>query len=268
MRCKWRKRFAKAGTNVLQRVTSRLINYSSHSSALTMERPIEKASRTDPLLSKVILYTRRGWPSSFSDALKPYFHRRYELTVEENCLLWGTRVIIPSALQSVILEDLHRDHPGVVRMKSLARSYVWWPNLDKEIEWSVKQCDHCLAVKGSPPKAPLHPWIWPTRPWQRVHLDFAGLFCNKMFLISVDAHSKWPEVIEMSKTTSTRTIAELRKLFASYGLPEQIVTDNGPQFTSDEFSHFLKQNGVKGAGSRPRTNFCLVARDLYLRNYC
>ena len=169
----------------------------------------------------MILYTRRGWPSSFSDALKPYFHRRYELTVEENCLLWGTRVIIPSALQPVILEDLHRDHPGMVRMKSLARSYVWWPNLDKEIEWSVKQCDHCLAVKGSPPKAPLHPWIWPTRPWQRVHLDFAGPFCNKMFLISVDAHSKWPEVIEMSKTTSTRTIAELRKLFASYGLPEQ-----------------------------------------------
>ena len=104
-------------------------------------------------------------------------------------------------------------------------TYVRWPNLDKEIEWSVKQCDHCLAVKGNLPKAPLHPWIWPTRPWQRVHLDFAGPFCNKMFLISIDAHSKLPKVIE---TTATRTIAELRKLFASYCLPEQIVTDTGP----------------------------------------
>ena len=66
-----------------------------------------------------------------------------------------------------------------------------------------------------------------------------------MFLICVDAHSKWPEVIEMSKTTATRTIAELRKLFADNGLPEQIVTDNGPQFTSDEFSLFFRSNGVK-----------------------
>ena len=210
-------------------------------------KAIQKASRIDPVLSKVILYTRKGWPSTVRDVFKPYYHRRNELTVEEDCLLWGTRIIIPSALRSSILEDLHRDHPGVVRMKAMARSYLWWPKLDKEIEQCEKQCDHCQAVKGHPPSAPLHPWIWPDRPWQRVHLDFAGPFCEKMFLICVDAHSKWPEVIEMSKTTATRTIAELRKLFAANGLPEQniIVTDNGPQFTSDEFSLFLRSNGVK-----------------------
>ena len=208
-------------------------------------KTIQRASRTDPVLSKVILYTRKGWPSSVRDTLKPYFQRRHELTVEENCLLWGTRIVIPSALRSSVLEDLHRDHPGVVRMKALARSYLWWPKLDKEIESCAKRCDHCQAVKGRPPPAPLHPWIWPDRPWQRVHLDFAGPFCDKMFLICVDAHSKWPEVIEMSKTTANRTIVELRRLFSAYGLPEQIVTDNGPQFTSDEFSLFLRTNGVK-----------------------
>ena len=66
-----------------------------------------------------------------------------------------------------------------------------------------------------------------------------------MFLISVDAHSKWPEVVEMSNTSAQKTIDELRKLFAVYGLPEQIVTDNGPQFTANEFIHFLKENSVK-----------------------
>ena len=66
-----------------------------------------------------------------------------------------------------------------------------------------------------------------------------------MFFILVDAHSKWPEVIEMTSTTSQSTISVLRNLFASYGLPLQIVSDNGPQFTSAEFAKFLKMNGVK-----------------------
>lgn len=75
--------------------------------------------------------------------------------------------------------------------------------------------------------------------------DFAGPFCGRMFLLLVDAHSKWPEAIEMSSTTSDRTMYMLRNIFASYGLPEQLVTDNGPQFTSQEFAELMRQNGSK-----------------------
>ena len=92
---------------------------------------------------------------------------------------------------------------------------------------------------------PLHPWVWPSRPWQRIHVDFAGPFLGKSFLVVVDAHSKWPEVFEMSSTTALKTIATLRHLFAAYGLLEQLVSNNGPQFTSEEFQIFVKQNGVK-----------------------
>ena len=67
---------------------------------------------------------------------------------------------------------------------------------------------------------------------------------QNVFVI-VDAHSKWAEVIEMKSTTAAATITELRRLFATYGLPEQVVTDNGPQFSASEFSSFLKSNGVK-----------------------
>lgn len=78
-----------------------------------------------------------------------------------------------------------------------------------------------------------------------MHLDFAGLFLDRMFLVVIDAHSKWPEVVEMMSTTVHKTITELRKLFTRYGLPLQVVTDNGPQFIAHEFETFMKQNGIK-----------------------
>ena len=99
--------------------------------------------------------------------------------------------------------------------------------------------------------APLHPWLWPSKPWARIHLDFAGPFLGRMFLIVVDAHSKWPEVVEMSSTTTTNTIVVLRRLFSAYGLPEQMVSDNGPQFTSAEFADFCRVNGIKHIRTSP-----------------
>ena len=143
------------------------------------------------------------------------------------------------------MQELHNSHPGVTRMKSIARSYVWWPKIDHQIETLVKSCITCQSTRDMPPVAPLHPWVWPAKPWQRLHIDFAGPFLGKTFFILVDAHSKWPEIVEMKSTTSQQTIYVLRNLFATYGLPLQIVSDNGPQFTSAEFEHFLKMNGVK-----------------------
>ena len=87
-------------------------------------------------------------------------------------------------------------------MKSLARSYFWWPCLDKDIEHTAKSCKSCQSSKHAPPSAPLQPWTWPAKPWQRIHIDYAGPFLGRSFLVVVDAHSKWPEVFEMS-TTST-----------------------------------------------------------------
>ena len=212
---------------------------------------LRSMTRNDPLLSKVLQYTRKGWPSSVPAPLKPYFHRREELTLENDCVLWGIRVIVPKKLQDRVLEELHQSHIGIAKTKALARSHVWWPNLDSTIEAMVKSCSRCQAVQSSPAVSPLHPWAWPSRPWQRIHIDYAGPFLNKHFLVLVDAHSKWPEVIPMTTTTSSATIRELRRLFAAYGLPEQLVSDNGPQFVSDEFQEFLKKNRVKHLRSAP-----------------
>ena len=183
--------------------------------------------------------------------MRPFWNKRNELVVEEDCLMWGIRTVIPNKLRSVVLKELHSSHLGIVRMKMLSRSYFWWPKIDKDIESVVNLCSQCQVVQADPPVAPLHPWTWPKHPWERLHIDFAGPFMNKSFLVLVDAHSKWPEVVEMNTTTTEATIRVLRRLFSSYGLPKQIISDNGPQFTSVEFQTFMKENGIKHIRSSP-----------------
>ena len=97
----------------------------------------------------------------------------------------------------------------------------------------------------------LNPWLWPAKIWVRIYVDFAGQLYGKTYFIIVDAHSKWPEVFEMTSTTISKTIDILRQMFAAYGLPDQLVSDNGPQFSSEEFQFFVKHNGIKHSRTAP-----------------
>ena len=114
---------------------------------------------------------------------------------------------------------------------------MWWSGLDKDVKKQAKACLFCQEQKPNPPAAPLHTWQWPTTPWKRIYIDFASPFLGKMFLIVVDAHSKWPEVILMSTTTSTKTIETLQAIFARYGLPEQGLGKRPLSRTLKKFSY-------------------------------
>ena len=190
---------------------------------------------------------QRKW----TDELQPFWRKRDEIVVEGDCVLWGTRVIVPNKLRDQVLKELHRAHSGIVQMKVFTHSHVWWPGLDEQVEKCAKACIACQVNQNSPPKAPLHPWAWPTTPWQRLHVDYAGPINSMMLLIIVDVHSKWPEVYMVNSMTARTTIARLRETFACFGLPEQLASDNGPWFTSEEFETLLRQNGVKHLCSSP-----------------
>ena len=149
------------------------------------------------------------------------------------------------------MEQLHDCHPGMSRMKNLARSFVWWPGIDKDIEETVKTCAPCQKARNLPPTAPLQPWEWQTRPWVRLHLDYAGPLLGRLFLILVDAYSKWMEVKIVRTATSTTTIEHLRNILATHGLPKMLVTDNASYFTSQGFQDFTKLNGIRHVTSAP-----------------
>ena len=221
---------------------------------------IREHTRVDSLLSKVLRYCELGWPTSLPEgdqSLLPYFRKKSELTTEGGCVLWGSRVVIPSRDRQSLLDELHSGHVGSSRMKELARSYLWWPNIDRDLEELVKHCLTCLESRKSPPKAELHPWEWPSHPWHRIHVDYAGPVQGKYYLVVVDAHSKWVEIFPTNGPSASETIKNLRHCFCQLGIPVTIVSDNGTCFTSQEFQDFLKLSGIRHVTSavyRPATN--------------
>jgi hypothetical protein len=140
---------------------------------------------------------------------------------------------------------------GSARMKARARQYFWWPKLTEEIENITKQCSSCQENANLPNQVPTAMWDWPSSPWKRLHIDYAGPYMGQIFLVVIDSHSKWLEVMNTPNSTTETTITLLSKIFAVHGLPQHIVSDNGSQFTSAQFEAFLLKNGIKHTTTAP-----------------
>ena len=219
---------------------------------------IASETKKDKILKQILEYTKEGWCNEPPENLIPYYIRRYEITIEQDILLWGERVIIPESLREILLKDLHAEHMGIVRTKQFARLYLWWPKLDSEIEEMVKMCEACQINSKNPKSNNPGTWSWPAGPWKRLHLDFAGPDeGGHMYLVIVDAYSKFLDIFVMNKADASNTIERLRRVFSIFGLPEHIVSDNGSQFTSEEFKEFLDKNDIqhtKTPTNHPATN--------------
>ncbi|KRY08552.1 Uncharacterized protein T12_11188 [Trichinella patagoniensis] len=119
----------------------------------------------------------------------------------------------------------------------MARQFCWWPAMNKDIEMKVQSCEGCATAQKNPAKVAVEPWEVADRPWKRIHVDFAGPVNGKMFMIVVDAHSKWPEVLHMPHITTELTIESLKAILARFGFPE--------------FTVFCAENGIRHVASVP-----------------
>ena len=152
-------------------------------------------------------------------------------------------MVIPRTLQKGILKDFHVGHPGMNRMKSLIRSYVYWPKMDLDISNMVDACKSCaLAAK-----------LWPKtdQPWSRIRVDFVGPMENIYNLIVVDSYTKWPEILRCKRPTTWVAIPFLYKLFARFGVVDCIVSDNGTHFTPSDFKGFCDTFQIKHITTPP-----------------
>ncbi|XP_014216559.1 uncharacterized protein LOC106645250 [Copidosoma floridanum] len=115
-----------------------------------------------------------------------------ELSIENGLLVRAHEIVIPEKLRAQILRELHTGHFGIVKMKNLARGHCWWP------------------VRNNPTRVVTHVKEPVSEPFDRVHIDFAGPFFNSIFLILIDAHSKWPGIHVVKNMLTETTISYLR----------------------------------------------------------
>ncbi|XP_028969202.1 uncharacterized protein K02A2.6-like [Galendromus occidentalis] len=214
---------------------------------------VRQESKKCSLLQAAMDHVSTGqWPKlTKENDLFNLYSRKDNLSIVDGCLIYNNRVVIPRTLKENILITLHEGHPGIARMKTLAREYVFWNNLDKDIEDLVRRCDQCQRAGKMPKKVPLEPWPDTGKPWKRVHADFAGPMKGVYYLIIVDSFSKWPEVLPTKKITAEATIELLDEVCSRYGYPEELVTDNGLQFAASTTKDFCVQRGIKQIFTAP-----------------
>ena len=218
---------------------------------------VVRETAKDPILSQLMQFVKEGWPHAFSEELKDFKKLENSLSTENGCVFYGLRVIIPSTLRNHILKLLHLGHFGMQRMKQLARSTVYWPRIDFDIEDLCRKCTSCGQFQNKPDKPSIHPWMMPEKPWSRLHLDHAINFLGRNWLVLVDAYSKYPCIHPTTSTSSKSTTAILEQEFAHFGYPHTLVTDNATTFMSQEFQAWCKQRGIvhlTGAPYHPATN--------------
>ena len=202
--------------------------------ALVKEKIITE-TLSDKTLQAVIKAVKTGrWTDT---DVKPYFNVRNELSVtQDGIVLRGCRICIPQSQQDQAVQLAHQGHQGVTKTKSLIREKVWFPGIDKMVEDRVKRCLPCQSTTTTTTREPLQ-MTNITRPGEEVSVDFADVGNGQYLLIVVDDFSRYPEVEIISSLTAKVAIHKLEGLFARWGTPKIVKSDNGSPFQSAEFAN-------------------------------
>lgn len=147
--------------------------------------------------------------------------RQIEYSLQDGCVILGQYVCVPKQYHAQVLEEQHYGHLGTLKMKSIARLYVYWENIDKNINNMTKNCVDCARYKTNSQKVKMHCWEYPSTLWQCNHIDFAGPIFEHIFLIIV--HCKWLKAYPIKSPTAIKTIEYTRDCFTWF----KIATDAG-----------------------------------------
>ena len=222
---------------------------------------LRAATQDDTVLHTLKQYILSGFPEKLRDlnrTVRDYWPFRDELSIEDGLVLKGTQVIIPASLRETYMEHLHTGHQGVTRCQQRARSCLYWPGINKEIEACVGKCELCQRhqpSQSSEPDMPISDEL-PQVPWYTLGCDLLTLN-NQDYLLIADYHSKYP-ILEKLSTSSSEKVAEIsHKYFSMFGIPNRIISDNGPQFIGRAFQQMLDEYGithVTSSGKHPKSH--------------
>ena len=170
------------------------------------------------------------------------------LYAEEGVLLYQDRVVIPPSLRQQVLKHLHAAHQGTSTMEQRARAIVYWPGMTQDIREERARCADCNRNAPSQAATPPIPSPPPSTPFEAVFADFFD-FIGRHYLVVGDRLSGWVEVLSSPAGTnlagSAGLIRHLRSFFATFGVPEELSSDGGPEFTSTSTEEFLRIWGIR-----------------------
>ena len=218
-------------------------------------------SAADETSQIVMDYVSKGWPTEkdqVDELAKEYWGYREELSVEDGLLFKLDRIVVPRPLRAEVLDDIHGAHMGESKSLSFARDYVLWPSMTSQIKDKVSSCCICNAFRNRQQRETLHPHDIPGLPWQVVGTDLFE-FAGQTYLLVTDFYSKYFEIELLRQQTATCLINNLKKIFARFGIPDEVVSDNASQYsntrnlfsTTHEFKKFASEWGFKHTTSSP-----------------
>ena len=212
---------------------------------------IREEQEKDTECKQLVTYCLEGWPLKHQlyGPIKKYYYVAAELSVQNGLLLRGSRLVIPASLQRDVLNRIHEGHQGITKCRERARQSVWWPGLSRQLQELAENCKMCCKFRSQRAE-PLLPTTLPDLPWQKVGTDLFE-WKNSNYLQVVDYHSRWIEISRLERTTAECVIAHTSSIFARYGIPEVVVSDNGPQYTSTRYAKFAKDYGFLHFTSSP-----------------
>jgi transposase InsO family protein len=216
------------------------------------EGELLRALESDCASCACLGYMSEGWPKSgkgLSGELHKLFTCKDRLTEYGGLIMYDARLYVPSTMREQYMQRCHGGHQGIEKCRRRFRESVWWPGINGDIEKFVTECETCIkhrAVKHQPVvDNPL-----PHGPWSEVGTD-VFYFDDKLYLVVVDYYSRWIEAVYIAAQTSDKVVEALKDVFARYGVPGKLRSDNGPCFNSGCFSEFVRMWGFKHVTSSP-----------------
>ena len=201
-----------------------------------------KKDRQLQVLANVI---NTGWPDHKANCpaeTLEYWSVREELCIIDGIIFKGDRILMPQALRKTMLDKLHIGHKGIEKCKQRARTLFYWPKLNSDIYNMITKCIICQIHRKSNTKEPLRQHDIPLNPWAKIATDLFS-WNNDNYLVIVDYLSRFFEMEKLGSISSKAVITKMKRVFATHGIPQQVISDNGTQYTSQEFQSFAEDYG-------------------------
>jgi hypothetical protein len=218
------------------------------------KKEMREETEKDPELKKLKEQILIGFPANKHQVdtdIRQYFQYNEELSVIDGIIFKADTILIPKSMRKEMLTRIHEGHLGMEKCKNRARRIFFWPGMSSQIENIVSSCTTCVKHRNKQQKEPLISHEVPDRPWQKVGTDLFT-WNDHDYLLIADYHSKFFEYALLPNTKSKTVITYMKSIFSRQGIPEEVVSDNGPQYSSDEFATFARKWEFKHTTSSPK----------------